>query len=119
MTVSSPVAAASEKGFESQMTEPDMAELEARVSRTPVDDGKHDDRQLGVPPGTKRLPERLRVAGLPPGSEPRAAWLQLREVEGPRATMVDLYASSPVLAILSRTSSASKRGWSCGDGLRR
>jgi len=75
------------------MPESVTSEPEACVSeRSPVDVSQHDDRQLGVPAGTKRLPERLRAAGLHPSSEPRAAWLRLREAEGPRATMVDLYA---------------------------
>ena len=67
------------------MPESVTSEPEACVSeRSPVDVSQHDDRQLGVPAGTKRLPERLRAAGLHPRSEPRAAWLRLREAEGPR-----------------------------------
>ncbi len=38
------------------------------------------------------LDERLQAVGVALGSEPVAAWLRLHEAEGPRATMIDLYA---------------------------
>jgi hypothetical protein len=31
------------------------------------------------------------AAGVKPGTDPREAWLRLREAEGPRATVIDLY----------------------------
>lgn len=38
------------------------------------------------------LPERLAAAGVDPNADPRVAWQALRAVEGPRATVIDLYA---------------------------
>jgi len=49
-------------------------------------------RTPGVPPQTMRLTERLNAAGVANGAPPRDAWLRLREVEGERANMIDLYA---------------------------
>jgi GrpB-like predicted nucleotidyltransferase (UPF0157 family) len=37
------------------------------------------------------LDERLAAAGVPAGTEPVAAWRQLRAAEGPAATIIDLY----------------------------
>ncbi|MGC9962588.1 MAG: GrpB family protein [Acidimicrobiales bacterium] len=39
-----------------------------------------------------RLGERLKAAGIADGALPRDAWIRLREVEGERANMIDLYA---------------------------
>lgn len=39
-----------------------------------------------------RLSERLEAAGVAEGTPPRDAWLRLRDVEGDRANMIDLYA---------------------------
>lgn len=37
------------------------------------------------------LVTRLHAAGVEPGADPVAAWTRLRSVEGPRATIIDLY----------------------------
>jgi GrpB-like predicted nucleotidyltransferase (UPF0157 family) len=37
------------------------------------------------------LSERLSRAGIPPDPDPVSTWVRLREVEGPRATVIDLY----------------------------
>jgi GrpB-like predicted nucleotidyltransferase (UPF0157 family) len=37
------------------------------------------------------LAPRLRAAGVDPGVDPRRAWLRLRDAEGHRATIIDLY----------------------------
>jgi len=37
------------------------------------------------------LQERLAAAGVKPGTDPLEAWHRLREAEGPRATIIDLY----------------------------
>jgi GrpB-like predicted nucleotidyltransferase (UPF0157 family) len=49
-------------------------------------------RLPGIPPRTLRLPERLRAEGIAPNMPPRDAWRCLREAEGERANMNDLYA---------------------------
>jgi hypothetical protein len=49
-------------------------------------------RLPGIPPRTLRLPERLRAEGIAPNMPPRDAWRCLREAEGERANMIDLYA---------------------------
>jgi GrpB-like predicted nucleotidyltransferase (UPF0157 family) len=38
-----------------------------------------------------RLDARLTAAGVAPGTAPKQAWRRLREVEGPHATVIDLY----------------------------
>jgi hypothetical protein len=40
---------------------------------------------------TPSLDQRLAAAGIDPGCEPLSAWHQLHKVEGPRATVIDLY----------------------------
>jgi GrpB-like predicted nucleotidyltransferase (UPF0157 family) len=40
----------------------------------------------------RSLEARLAAAGVEPGSDPQSAWRRLREAEGPRATVIDLYA---------------------------
>jgi GrpB-like predicted nucleotidyltransferase (UPF0157 family) len=40
---------------------------------------------------SRTLAQRLADAGVTPGADARTAWLQLREVEGRRATVIDLY----------------------------
>lgn len=39
----------------------------------------------------RRLDERLAAAGVAPGTAPAETWRRLREVEGQRATVIDLY----------------------------
>jgi GrpB-like predicted nucleotidyltransferase (UPF0157 family) len=46
----------------------------------------------GIPARTWRLSERLTAAGIDTGAPPLEAWRRLHDVEGPRATLIDLYA---------------------------
>lgn len=68
-----------------------------------MDGAGHIDRQLpslpsaavlkaAVPRRTQLLAQRLKAARVPPDADPMIAWRRLREVEGARATVIDLYA---------------------------
>lgn len=55
-------------------------------------DGRPPGFRPVVPRRTQLLPQRLKAAGVPPDADPVIAWRRLREVEGARATVIDLYA---------------------------